>query len=74
MQHCAMCHGSGVGDESILAKGRYIHPPQFAKNGVDDDPEGVTYWKIEHGIRWSGMPADKLPAPSAAIWNKPAAE
>ena len=23
---------------------------------VTDDPEGVTYWKVTHGIRLSGMP------------------
>jgi mono/diheme cytochrome c family protein len=24
---------------------------------VTDDPIGVTYWKVTHGIRLSGMPA-----------------
>jgi mono/diheme cytochrome c family protein len=33
-------------------------PPQlFEKDDmVTDDPEGVTYWKVTHGIRLSGMP------------------
>ena len=35
----------------------YQHAPQFAKHDVMDDPIGVTYWKITHGIRFTGMPA-----------------
>jgi mono/diheme cytochrome c family protein len=23
---------------------------------VTDDPQGITYWKVTHGIRLSGMP------------------
>lgn len=68
-QHCAMCHGSGVGDATILSKGLYITPPQFAKHGVDDDPEGETYWKIEHGIRFTAMPSYKGSLTEEQIWQ-----
>jgi thiosulfate dehydrogenase len=68
-QHCAMCHGSGTGDPNILAKGLYIRPPQFAKHGVDDDPEGETYWKIEHGIRFTAMPSYKGGLTEEQIWQ-----
>jgi len=54
---CSDCHGSGVGEASKMARGMYIPAPQFQKHGVDDDPAGETYWKIEHGIRFTGMPA-----------------
>jgi mono/diheme cytochrome c family protein len=57
MANCAVCHGSGTGDPSNVSQGMYVKAPQFAKHGVDDDPEGETYWKIEHGIRFTGMPA-----------------
>jgi mono/diheme cytochrome c family protein len=30
---------------------------QLAKHGVEDDDESETYWKIEHGIRFSAMPS-----------------
>lgn len=36
---------------SPFAKGLHPHPPQFATHGVDDDPEGVSFWQIKHGIR-----------------------
>jgi len=57
LANCSDCHGSGVGEASLMARGLYIHAPQFQKHGVDDDPAGETYWKIEHGIRFTGMPA-----------------
>src|SRR5476651_662268 len=42
MTNCSACHGSAGHDESTIAKGMYIQPPQFNKHGVDDDPEGET--------------------------------
>ena len=58
-QHCAICHGTADGDASAspVAKGEYPKPPQLGTPGVEDDQEGATYWKIDHGIRWTGMPA-----------------
>jgi thiosulfate dehydrogenase len=58
-QHCAICHGTAAGDASAspVAKGEYPKPPQFATDGVEDDAEGLSYWKIKHGIRLTGMPS-----------------
>jgi thiosulfate dehydrogenase len=56
-QNCAACHGSADGKPSNVARGLYQHAPQLAKDGVEDDPEGVTYWKVTHGIRFTGMPS-----------------
>lgn len=56
-QNCAVCHGGADGTASNIARGLYQHAPQFAKDGVEDDPEGVTYWKVTHGIRFTGMPS-----------------
>ena len=58
-EHCAVCHGTAAGDASTsgVAKGEYPKPPQLGTHGVEDDQEGATYWKINHGIRWTGMPA-----------------
>jgi thiosulfate dehydrogenase len=59
--HCAICHGTAEGSASAsaVAKGEYPMPPQLASEGVEDDPEGWDVWKIENGIRWTGMPAWK---------------
>ncbi len=63
-QNCAACHGvaeHGVAEQKgsapPIAKGENPAPPQLAQDGVEDDPEGWTFWKIKHGIRWTGMPA-----------------
>jgi mono/diheme cytochrome c family protein len=55
--NCLVCHGSADGKASAIARGLNVSPPQFAFDGVDDDPEGETYWKVKHGIRFTGMPA-----------------
>ncbi len=55
--NCAVCHGASGTTPSNVARGLYQKPPQLAKDGVEDDPGGVTYWKIAHGIRLTGMPA-----------------
>lgn len=54
---CLMCHGAADGRISIIANGFYVRAPQFASDGVEDDPEGASYWKIHHGIRFTAMPA-----------------
>jgi thiosulfate dehydrogenase len=56
-ENCAVCHGRSDGEASNVAQGLYQRPPQLAKHGVEDDPAGVTYWKVDHGIRLTGMPA-----------------
>jgi mono/diheme cytochrome c family protein len=70
-QHCALCHGTAAGDAgaSAIAKGLYPSPPQVATEGVEDDPEGVSYWKIKHGIRLTGMPSWRSTLSDRQIWT-----
>jgi mono/diheme cytochrome c family protein len=70
-QHCAICHGTAKGDASAspIAKGEYPAPPQLATDGVEDDPEGYSFWKIAHGIRWTGMPAWRGTLNDEQIWT-----
>lgn len=70
-QHCAFCHGTAAGASSAspVAKGLYPRPPQLAEDGVEDDPEGVSYWKIKHGIRLTGMPAWGSSLTDQQIWT-----
>ena len=69
--HCAICHGTAKGDASAspIAKGEYPAPPQFATDGVEDDPEGFSYWKIKRGIRWTGMPSWASTLTDQQIWT-----
>jgi thiosulfate dehydrogenase len=70
-QHCAVCHGTAAGDASTspVAKGLYPKPPQLATDGVEDDQEGATYWKVAHGIRWTGMPSWKATLSDQQMWT-----
>lgn len=70
-QHCALCHGTAKGKASAspVAKGEYPAPPQLATDGVEDDPPGWSFWKIENGIRWTGMPSWKDTLNPRQIWT-----
>ncbi len=69
--NCAVCHGSAKGDlaASPIARGLYQKPPQFASEGVEDDPEGNSFWKIQHGIRLTGMPSFRNTLTERQIWT-----
>jgi len=48
----------------------YPPPPQlFHGTGVTDDDAWESYWKVENGIRMSGMPAFKERLTEAQIWQ-----
>jgi thiosulfate dehydrogenase len=69
VQNCAVCHGTANSTPNAIARGLGVRPPQFNKNDVMDDPEGTTYWKIEHGIRFTGMPAYHPALDEKSIWQ-----
>ena len=70
-QNCAVCHGSakGAASPSPIAKGLYPKAPQLATDGVEDDPEGFSFWKIKHGIRLTGMPSWGYSLSDRKIWT-----
>ncbi len=70
-RNCAVCHGSGnpASEPSPIAAGLYQKPPQLAKEGVEDDPEGDTFWRVKHGIRLTGMPSFGATLSDRQIWT-----
>ncbi len=66
---CQTCHGGPDGAASTTAKGLTPYPPQLAKDGVEDDPEPVTYWKVSHGIRFTGMPRFGRTLSEREVWQ-----
>jgi len=68
-EQCAICHGARDARPSEIAKGLYIKPPQLAKDGVEDDPVGVTYFKIAHGYRETPMPAFSKTLTETQMWQ-----
>ncbi len=63
VNHCAGCHGLPASPDTQF--GRSFNPPvpAFFKD-APDMPENQNFYIIQHGIRWSGMPA----------WNKTLSE
>ncbi len=57
--NCAVCHGlRDPSSRTPIAKGMYPPPPALLQpdDAVTDDPVGVTFWKVQNGIRLTGMP------------------
>ena len=67
--NCAVCHGAADGKASTLAKGFYIKSPQLATDGVEDDPEATTFWKLKHGIRFTAMPSFGATLSDDDLWK-----
>src|SRR5271166_1278448 len=67
--NCAICHGASDAKPSNLAQGFYIEAPQLAKDGVEDDPEAVSFWKVTHGIRFTAMPSFAATLQDEEIWK-----
>ncbi len=72
---CAFCHGT-PGLDSTIGPHEYPGAPQLWKAhgkkgvvGVSDDEPGETYWKIDNGIRLTGMPAYKQELSQADMWQ-----
>jgi thiosulfate dehydrogenase len=69
-EQCAVCHGLPNEPKSAAAQGMYPDPPQlFHGVGVTDDDAWESYWKVENGIRLSGMPAFKGQLTETQIWQ-----
>jgi mono/diheme cytochrome c family protein len=68
---CWVCHGQLDQPESAIGEGMYPPPPQLLapKEGVTDDPVGVTYWKVKNGIRLTGMPAFSGSLTDLEMWQ-----
>jgi thiosulfate dehydrogenase len=58
VHNCAVCHGRPGQPKTRIASGLFPPPPQLFQPGemVTHDPQGVTHWKVAHGIRLTGMP------------------
>lgn len=62
---CANCHGATRGKVAPLAKSFSPRPPQFVILPAQK-PTWMDAYIIQHGIRWSGMPAFRALSPADA--------
>jgi thiosulfate dehydrogenase len=70
-KNCAMCHGAFQQAAPAIAKAMFPEAPQLLtpRGMVTDDPVGVTYWKVQNGIRLSGMPGFASILKDQDKWN-----
>ena len=69
-ENCAVCHGLPGEAKTAIAQGMFPAPPQlFQGMGVTDDDAWESYWKVENGIRMSGMPGFKGRLTEKQIWQ-----
>ena len=68
--NCAVCHGLPTGTPTAIAQGMFPKPPKLLQGkGVTDDPPGETYWKVERGIRMTGMPGFDKTLSTTQMWQ-----
>src|SRR6266403_2609272 len=69
-ENCVVCHGLPGAAPTAIAEGMAPRPPQLFKGtGVTDDDEWESYWKVEGGIRMTGMPGFKGRLNETQIWQ-----
>lgn len=69
-ENCAVCHGLPGEPETSIAKGMFPRPPQlFRGTGVTDDETWETYWKVDGGIRMTGMPGFRETLGENRMWQ-----
>lgn len=74
-QQCSMCHGI-PGAASDIGVHEFPSAPQLWRKhrsgsvvGVSDDDVGETYWKVDNGIRLTGMPAFNHILSTTQMWQ-----
>ena len=65
---CAFCHGLPNQPKPDPIRGMFPPPPQFFVK-PDDDHASMIYWRVENGIRLTGMPAFGKVLTQAQIWQ-----
>jgi mono/diheme cytochrome c family protein len=55
--HCAVCHGNDGDANTMLGRGMYPKPPDLRQPETQNLSDGEIFWVIEHGVRFTGMPA-----------------
>ncbi len=68
LNHCAGCHGVPSNRDSQFGHSFYPPVPGFFQD-APDMAENQNFYIIEHGIRWTGMPAWNQTLSDAQVWQ-----
>lgn len=55
--HCAACHGADGRGRTPLGQNMYPKVPDLGDTAVQRLSDGQLFYIIQHGVRWTGMPA-----------------
>lgn len=66
--HCGLCHGDPANPKSTLADSLNPPAPQFM-NDMPDMPDNQNFFILQHGIRWTAMPAWKNVVSEQQTWQ-----
>jgi mono/diheme cytochrome c family protein len=66
--HCTLCHGDPANSKSPLVDSLNPPAPQFMKD-MADMPENQNFYILEHGIRWTAMPAWNTVLNEQQVWQ-----
>jgi thiosulfate dehydrogenase len=69
--NCALCHALPGQAQGPVGQGMFPRAPQlFSPDGmVTDDSAGETFWKVENGIRLTGMPSFASVLSQEQMWQ-----
>ncbi|MBX9686188.1 MAG: cytochrome c [Candidatus Obscuribacterales bacterium] len=67
--YCSGCHGAPLNPMPSFATAYSPAAPLFLEDSPKNDDEKEIYWKIEHGIRFTGMPSFKKMLSEKEIWQ-----
>jgi mono/diheme cytochrome c family protein len=68
LNNCAGCHGLPSNQDSQFGHSFYPPVPQFFKH-APDMPDNQNFYIMQHGIRWTGMPAWDKTLSESQIWT-----
>jgi len=68
MSHCAGCHGLPSNKNSVFA-GSFNPPVPVFFQDAPDMAENQNFYIIQHGLRWTGMPAWNKTLNDVQIWQ-----
>ena len=68
LEHCAGCHGLPSNPESHFSRSFNPATPGFFKR-APDMPDNQNFYIIQHGVRWTGMPAWSQTLGETQIWQ-----
>ncbi|MGH9240621.1 MAG: c-type cytochrome [Vicinamibacterales bacterium] len=55
--HCAVCHANNGSGDTEMGKGMFPPAPDMRRTATQNLSDGMLFYIIEHGVRFTGMPA-----------------